>query len=274
MDEPAPYGSSVELANLIEANSVDFLLAMGRAGGGEERDDLRVQWIIGGSPVGYHNAVVRANLRPEEADEVIAASVERFRSLGVPGSWHVGPSMRPRDLAQRLTRAGFGDAGAEPGMAIDLASVPEDLIAPAGLVVRRITDDEELDAWAHTLSLGFGEGELEANWVRDTYRRIGLGDDVPWRHYLARLDDRPVATASTFFAAGVAGIYFVSTAPAFRRRGFGAAITLAASLDARNNGYRVAVLGASDMGRAVYERIGFREHCRIDVFELSSPRGQ
>jgi hypothetical protein len=35
----------------IEANAREFLLTLGRLGGGEERDEPAIQWIIGGAPI-------------------------------------------------------------------------------------------------------------------------------------------------------------------------------------------------------------------------------
>ncbi len=78
--------SAPALVEAIEANTAEFLLALGRAGGGEERDEPRIAWTIGGSPIDYHNAVVRADLAPEAADEAIRASVARFSARGVPGT--------------------------------------------------------------------------------------------------------------------------------------------------------------------------------------------
>ena len=46
--------------------------------------------------------------------------------------------------------------------------------------------------------------------------------------------------------------------PAARGRGIGGAITLRPLLDARDEGYRHAVLFSSAMGVHAYERIGFR----------------
>jgi GNAT superfamily N-acetyltransferase len=262
--------STGDLARAIEQNGAEFLLALGRAGGGEERAEPHIHWTIGGSPIDYHNAVVRADLAPEQAGPAIAESIERLRARGVPGTWHVGPSMRPADLGTRLVAQGFAHAGDDIGMAADLGALPAALDAPPELAIERVRDERGLATWTRTLAVGFGEGEREAAWAGEMYRRIGLGDEQPWRHYLGRLGDLPVATASMFFGAGVAGIYFVFTVEQARRQGIGAAITLAALRDALALGYRIGVLGASELGYSVYQRLGFRECCRIGIYEFRS----
>jgi GNAT superfamily N-acetyltransferase len=248
----------------IEGNGAEFLLALGRAGGGEERSGA-LHWIIGGSPIDYSNAVVASRLAPEEADAAIVASRETLQSRGVPGTWHVGPSMAPPDLRERLLAHGFRHAGDDVGMALELAALPE-LLVP-GLAIEEVLVQADLASWVATLAQGFGEGPAEAEWVGEVYTRLGYGGSSPWHHYLGRLDGQPVATATLFCTGKVAGIYFVFTLPAARRRGIGAAITAAALQHARDRGARLGVLGASPLGETVYRRMGFREYCRIGLYE-------
>jgi hypothetical protein len=256
--------SAAALAAAIEENGAEFLMAMGDAGGGEERDDA-VRWTIGGSPIDYHNAVVAARLDPPTADAAIAASIARMRARKVPGSWHLGPGMTPSDLGQRLVDHGFHYAGDDIGMAADLSELQPSTM-PAGFAISRVRTPEELSVWVATLGKGFGEGPAEAEWVGEIYARLGL-ENPAWRHYLGRLDGVPVATATLFLGAGVAGIYFVFTLPEARGGGIGGAMTLAPLVEARALGHRIGVLGASTMGEPVYRRLGFREYCRIGLFE-------
>ena len=275
MDEHASGFSERDLIQAIESNGEEFLLALGRAAGAEERDDGRVRWVIGNCPIDYHNCVVHADLTPQEADCVILESLERFREHGVPGSWHVGPSMRPPDLGGRLLAHGFAYGGDDIGMALDLSALREGPGAPEDLVIRRVSDDRYLTAWTRTLAAGFGEGPAEAEWVGEMYRRIGLDDDTPWRHYIGWLGGEPVATSTLFLDAGVAGIYFVFTVEQARRRGIGAALTLAPLQAAREMGCQLGVLGSSEMGYPVYSRLGFREYCRIGIYEYHpTPAGR
>ncbi|MFD7156014.1 GNAT family N-acetyltransferase [Kribbella sp. NPDC059898] len=244
----------MDVVRAIEDNAAELLMAMGAAGGGSQRADDRATWTIGGSPLDYHNAVVRAS-----DTDVVAESLAELTKHDVPGTWHVGPSMRIDRTA--LTAAGFTPAGAEPGMAVRIAELEAPRDVP-GLTITRVVDDEALGVWEATLGQGFGEGEREARWVASTYRKLGYDD--PWRHYLAWLDGAPVGTATVFLGAGVAGLYFVMTVPALRRRGIGAALTYGVLREA---GPEYAVLGSSAAGRPVYESLGFREYCTIDFYE-------
>jgi GNAT superfamily N-acetyltransferase len=255
----------VDKTLVIEENGAEFLMALGRAAGAEERDDGRVRWAIGNSPIDYHNCVVHADLTQNEADREIEASLQRMREHEVPGSWHVGPSMRPPDLGWRLITHGFEYGGDDIGMAVDLSALPHEVPVPDDFVIERVRDEAGLAAWVEALGSGFGEGPVEAEWVGEMYRRLGF--EGPWRHYLGRVDEEPVATATSFFGAGVAGIYFVCTVERARRRGIGARITLAALSEARDLGYSVGVLGSSEMGYSVYRGLGFEEYCRIGLYE-------
>lgn len=246
-----------ELVRAIEDNAAELLMAMGAAGGGEQRDDAGARWTIGGSPIDYHNAVVAAS-----SDDAVAESLVLLKKHNVPGSWHVGPSMRD-DLGDRLIAAGFAAGGSEPGMAVRIS----ELVAPSavpGLEITRVDHDDALAIWEATLGRGFGEGEKEARWVASVYRKLGYRD--PWRHYLGLLDGTPVATTTVFLSAGVAGVYFVMTVPEARRRGIGAAITYAALREAEAVA-EYGVLGSSPAGRSVYAGLGFREYCTIELYE-------
>jgi transposase len=116
----------LDKALAIEENGAEFLMALGRAAGAEERDDGQVRWAIGNSPIDYHNCVVHADLTHDEADGEIEVSLQRMRAHGVPGSWHVGPSMRPPDLGECLIAHGFAYGGDDIGMAVDLSELPHD----------------------------------------------------------------------------------------------------------------------------------------------------
>jgi hypothetical protein len=134
---------------VIEENGEEFRLALRRATGAEERDDGKVPWVIGDIPIDYHDCVVRARLSSQDAGDVILESLERFRTHGAPGSWHVGPSMRPADIGERFMAHGFS-YGDDIGMAVELSALPEEMPAPENLEIERVRGEETLAAWRDT----------------------------------------------------------------------------------------------------------------------------
>jgi predicted acetyltransferase len=94
----------------------------------------------------------------------------------------------------------------------------------------------------------------------------GLGLSLPIRHYLGYLGDQPVATSTLSLGAGVAGIYNVATLAEARGRGMGAALTLQPLREAAGMGWQCGILQSSEMGYSVYQRLGFKEVCRVENF--------
>jgi hypothetical protein len=48
--------------------------------------------------------------------------------------------------------------------------------------------------------------------------------------------------------------------------GIGTAMTVIPLLYAKDNGYNIGVLQASEAGEPVYRKIGFEEYCRFNVY--------
>lgn len=79
-------------------------------------------------------------------------------------------------------------------------------------------------------------------------------DDFGWRLWVGRLDGEIVSTATSYTDSGTNQVEMVSTSPQVRGRGIGAAVTWTASTADPD---LPAVLVSSDMGRGVYERLGY-----------------
>ena len=258
--------STSALVNAIEANLFAFLPLWRRWPAAEIHDGPDLLWSLTGLPIPLFNSVMRARLAPAEADAAIAAVVARGRSRDVPLLWWTGPSSRPADLGERLKAGGFVHVEDVPGMAADLRDLPGDLPPTPGLVVERVTDAKTLRHWCTAMCAGYEMLAAFGDTYYDCVISLGLGPQATVRHYLSRLDGEPVASATLLPAAGVAGIYDVATVPAARRRGIGAAMTVQALRDAREDGYRFAVLHSSAAGLPLYRRLGFSEYCSFGQF--------
>src|SRR5437867_5314771 len=144
---------------------------MGRAGGGHDRRDGEITWTVGGSPIGYHNAVVECAASPERADTLITEWRDELHAAGLPGSWHVSPMMTPDDLVERLIANGSDDGGEEPAMSADLTRALPEPPRIDGLSIARASDDAGLDAYRRVLGRGFGE-DRKSTRLNSSHRTI------------------------------------------------------------------------------------------------------
>lgn len=156
-----------------------------------------------------------------------------------------------------------------PGMALaPLAEViPQ---PPAGLDIRTVTTAAQHDVHVETDAAGF-EGSL------DHARRLfpaSLFERGAAVEFTGFVDGAPVAISTLVTAGRTAGVYGVATVPAYRRRGFGEAMTWRAIREGVARGCEMASLMASDMGRPMYERMGFRLVAPFLIFARPDSRQQ
>jgi len=76
----------------------------------------------------------------------------------------------------------------------------------------------------------------------------------PTRLWVGFVDERPVATSLVHVSAGVNDVEMIATASDARGRGYGAALTWVATTADPS---LPAILIASDLGRPVYEGLGY-----------------
>lgn len=266
MPEILRNGSAAALIAAIEENEVAYWLYRARHSGWEIHEEPKLTWFRSGILNPNGNAVLRTNLSSEAAEAAIDETMRELPGRGLPMVWWSGPGRRPRDLGERLLRRGFVTPGLDPGMAVELAALHEDQPAPEGLRIERVRDDAALADWLRTFRLGNDEEPDEPPIPRSRLGPATYDDADPFHFYLARLNDEPVATSQMVLGAGVAGLYCIATVPSARRRGIGAAVTLAPLRVARAMGYRYGVLGATEMGYPVYRRLGFREYCKLTMY--------
>jgi GNAT superfamily N-acetyltransferase len=144
---------------------------------------------------------------------------------------------------------------ATPGMvafpidrdAIAKQAVPE-------LDIQRVTDADGIDAHRQTATAGFGadpalaQGTVCAN-------LLARPDCVI---YVGYADGNPVVSGLGWRTGSTVGVYSIATIPSARRRGYGAAMTARVVADGELAGCDAAALQESEMGRPIYERLGFR----------------
>ncbi len=210
---------------------------------------------------GLPHPLINGVLRSREAATDQLISEVRRQLEGLPWLWWVGPGSDPQ-LATRLGAAGAVHAMSFPVMAVRLDQVLN-RAAPADLVIEEVNGLEAMAEWVSAWSPNFG---LRVEDRDALVEREARRSDVV--RFAGRIDGKVVGTSEVLFSRGVAGVYVVTTDPAYRRRGIGTAMTDAALKLARARGYLVATLQASDDGQPVYVRMGFSTVETLKLFSF------
>jgi ribosomal protein S18 acetylase RimI-like enzyme len=191
----------------------------------------------------------------------------RQRELGIPESFEWIADVSP-DALEPARAAGLAVAE-HPVMVLrqPLAATP-----PEGADVRLATADDDLASIGAVAEVGFahpgtarGEAGAEALRERAADRSAELVEFQRERsrrgltvRAAAWVDGVPVSSGVHQPVGGVTEVAGVATLPAFRRRGFGAAVTALLVADARCRGVETVFLTAGDEEIArVYGRLGF-----------------
>ncbi|WP_437627707.1 GNAT family N-acetyltransferase [Sorangium sp. So ce1151] len=192
-------------------------------------------------------------------------AVELARAGGVPWLFALSDSWSPGGdggaAAELLGRLGFDPAVSLTGMVAD--AIAPQRRAPSGLDLRRVADAEtraaiaDLNAVAYSVPIPAGRASVahEALWGDRGFGRVGY------------VGDQPVCSAATFIVEEIRYVGFVVTTPEHRRKGYAEAAMRSCLDDALSaTGIQRTVLHATDIGRPVYEGMGYRAVTRFAFY--------
>ena len=248
-----------EVLTFADANYFDSMRRLAaQMDRGEVRERGGILIAATGLPVAMlNNAFVTRPLA--DAATLVSEAVDFFDSRHLPFLVRVRESVD--EQSERAAEAiGLQHRDLVPGMA--LHPLPDALPEHARLEIRRVVDMDSLVQYAEVLAAGFGMPPK----LGRAFAAPGLLALPGVSFYTGFVDREPVATSALFMSNRVAGVYNVATLDAYRRRGFGQAMTWHAVEDGMEADCLIASLQASDMGRPVYERMGFRTVCKYKTY--------
>src|SRR5258708_3787631 len=225
-------------------------------------------WFVSHKPA-PGNDILRARWSADHAEERIDAMFHEIGRHIDHIKWLVFPGDHPTDLGKRLEARGMPGGPAGNWLWADLTSLSSSPTMPQNFRIEQVCDDQILAEWVRASEEGFG-GELAI--FHDAYARHGYGPASFSLHYIGYLGDTPVTSGTLLDAGGCAAIYDLSTPPAFRRQGFGSALTHFMMQEIRNRGYADTWIWSSDIGKNVYQELGFVD-AEVGVREHSWHKG-
>ncbi|HEV7525871.1 MAG TPA: GNAT family N-acetyltransferase [Acidimicrobiia bacterium] len=255
---------SPALADAHDTNYADFSTSYARRVGSDLDRDASFDRAIIDLPALPYNGVFRSNLARVDIARVAAETITLAKRRRVPVAWRVTPTTPPHTAAA-LEAVGWHVEQHVPVMAKELsAGTP---LTRRGATVEEVTT-AGLPEWSRVVALSFGCPEEYVEGPASYDRDAGVPGETDLRRFLLRIDGEPLASSALLpgsTRSGLAGIFCVGTLERVRGQGLGTIITQAAMDAARDAGTRVAVLQASELGRPVYERLGFDTVASIGV---------
>jgi len=243
--------TEAELLARSDANCYEaWRLTAANADGGETWESDGIVVAATGASVGWLNPVfvTRPLGRPEQA---LRRAVEYFDDRGLPFIVRVREGLDER-TERTCEDTGLPYRDTLPGMALSPLSVVEDRAAPVEIKV--VEDAAGFAQFVTIMAECFHlDPDMTARMLRP--RLLDIPDS---RWYLGYVDGQPAGAAALIMSHRVAGVHYVGTREAFRGRGIGEATTRRAVREGAAAGCLFSSLQASQMGRPVYERIGFR----------------
>lgn len=243
----------------VEENLLAFLEGMSgnalfRTDG---RADVRTYWSEVDYPLfnGLVGGRFAAGTEASRAREAIGPFLERGR----PFMWWSTPSTWSEALHAALVGAGLAP-DASPGMHVALAGPTPAKVVP-GLTLE-VTSPATAEVLCRVMTEGFDMPEA----LVEPLTTLVVDLDQRLVNVLARVDGVPVACGSLFVTGPTAGLYNIATLAEARGRGIGYAVTRELLELARLRGCTEAILHASEMGRPVYERLGFVAVCEVPQY--------
>lgn len=249
-----------ELLRLTDLNVYEYNREMtrrSRAGAILEEDGLLL--YAGSHPSFAVNGAKRTEPRLGAA-EVLGRARAFFGGRGHNYCVTVRAHADDGDLEEAVREAGFTLAGDLPVMVLDHPL--EDGAALAGAAVRRVTDAEGVRDYAAVMGEAMGSGPHWHEVVRSVFGGPGSLVAPQVAAFVGYRDGLPVSAAMTHVSHGAAGVFWVGTVEAARRRGLGEASTRAAANAGFGLGARIVWLRASPMAESLYRRMGFVELSR------------
>lgn len=189
----------------------------------------------------------RATVAEPASVEDLRLAIDWFEARGMGARFQLRDDEDAHLIAE-LERRGYARERVETALLLRSSAPPP---YPGPLAITEVSTDEQraiygpLGWTAETAEIGVA--------IARTAHRLGF------TMLLGALDGEPIASSMAVVTGTMVGVYNVSVAEPFRRRGFGEAISWAAVAAGLQRGATDVWVGSSAMGYPLYRQMGFSQ---------------
>jgi GNAT superfamily N-acetyltransferase len=229
--------------------------------------------MVGPGPEAAANGVLFSRLDASSSDRMIAREIAFFRDKGHAFEWKLFDYDEPRDLADRLHRAGFVPDEAETLVVYDVSSGARFRDAPPGVSLRRLDDPGEYGVIAAVNEAVYGRAQ-HARWLARTVADEKRAAPDCISVYAAFAGERPVTVGWLRHRPGDAfgSLWGGATLEAWRGKGLYSALVGARVAEAAQRRCRWLTVDCSPMSLPILQRCGF-EPLAVTTPYIWSPPG-
>ncbi len=186
--------------------------------------------------------------------------IERLVEARKPAGFVVADCWASLDLS----RLGFEATDVEPWYISPPVEPP--FVTPDELRIEQVSTLSALREFEAASLKGFDIPETATSAPFQIHAESSI-EDQNLRCYIGRVDGEPASVSMAYVSNGIVGVYGVATLPEYRRRGYAQALTRAAV----QSGLGLpALLQPSPMAESMYQRMGFYEIGRLQMWSLPS----
>lgn len=163
----------------------------------------------------WFNGVVQSKLSDKEAPELVAKTIEKFRSLGCQFRWRLSPSSTPKHLGKILESHGMKHLSAVLGMAAEIENLkiktdPHVSVEKIGL--------HNIEEYVRACVLGWNTPDAEQEMLADMHRSI-TDPSHPTLYFLARYKGQLAASGGLLPLKKSGYLLGTSVVPEYRNKG-------------------------------------------------------
>lgn len=247
----------------IENSLYDYGFAFRHNKGCQYNNQPNEKWIS----LSYTNRVLYTKFSTVEE---LNLYLEKLKKTKKEWLYIIGPSSRPKNQKEVIQQTeGFQHIMDWAGMALELTKLGKRKMNDL-LDVKKVETLEEFKTWVDLYIEGFNMASSLKPEIHENYGQLLLTNTSPVQFYLGYYDGQPAVTTALHYNNDdkTVGVFEVATRPSLRRRGLASSVLqylLEASLI---QGYKWAVLHATEAGFSTYKKLGFETYCQFHVYSL------